>query len=165
MASGKVHSAATTGAAIGIGFSVVASSVIELDAWLIGGVLLGSLVSPDQDVDDGNISYYFMRKVWLEWWWSAIWRPYAVLFSHRGFSHFPVISSVIRLTYFVFPVILLPTSILKNQRLLPRLVLAQIASVPIGLLFFFIYTHHPTAIVSIAVGLIFSDIIHLLFDI
>lgn len=164
MASGKVHQSVSAGAAIGIVFSIAASHILELNAGVAVGTALGILISPDLDVDDGNRSHYYMRKVLLGWWWGAIWKPYALIFSHRGFSHFPIISTIIRLIYFPFPVIMIVTSIIKNQRVY-RLVIAQIASIPVALLFLFLLEQYPTALLSVAVGLIFSDILHILFDI
>lgn len=65
------------------------------------GILLGCLISPDLDVDKGNISIAIIRKrsrglafIWRWFWW-----PYGKIFSHRGASHMPVIGTVTRLIY------------------------------------------------------------------
>lgn len=68
----------------------------------IAGNLVGILVTPDLDVDAGNISDTFIRKVSpsAQWLWRKFWTPYSLSVPHRGVvSHFPVISTLIRLGY------------------------------------------------------------------
>jgi uncharacterized metal-binding protein len=76
---------------------------VQASAALAGGALAGIFLSPDLDVDGGSISFYHVRHVagclpGLVWSW--IWRPYARLIPHRSpLSHWPVISTLIRLGY------------------------------------------------------------------
>lgn len=69
------------------------------------GAFAGLLLSPDLDVDGGNISDYFIRDVHsvLEFIWDVWWYVYRRVVGHRSFfSHFPVVGTVIRVLYF-FP--------------------------------------------------------------
>lgn len=69
--------------------------------WTAAGAFIGTVLQPDLDHDDGTISEYFVRgiggavqKVWWAYWW-----PYRRL-KHRSFlSHFPIVSTLVRLAY------------------------------------------------------------------
>ena len=70
--------------------------------WYIAGNLTGVMLTPDHDVDGGNITDTFIRRVspTAQVIWRAFWTPYALLLPHRSkFSHFPVLSTFIRLGY------------------------------------------------------------------
>ena len=75
------------------------------------GCLVGTLVSCDLDVDGGNYSYYLVRRVTGNigsFLWGVFWWPYAVVVPHRStISHFPVISTIIRATYLLIPIIII----------------------------------------------------------
>lgn len=70
--------------------------------WCATGALAGILLTPDHDLP-GNITYHYTRKyagVLVEFLWKSVWFIYSHLFRHRSFwSHYPVISTAIRLTY------------------------------------------------------------------
>lgn len=102
MPSGKVHSALTLSVASG----VLAPHFI----WMTGGdpfkylagCLCGVLVMPDMDVDAGNISDTYIRKVFppAQKIWRTFWFPYAKLVPHRHFiSHFPFVGTLLRIGY------------------------------------------------------------------
>lgn len=102
MPGGKVHSALTIATTSGV---VAPYLIVQLggDPYLyVAGCLVGLLVMPDMDVDGGNISDFFIRKVsrLAQWLWRAFWSPYAKLVPHRHFvSHFPVIGTLLRIGY------------------------------------------------------------------
>jgi uncharacterized metal-binding protein len=100
--SGKVHSALTLSTASG----VLAPHFI----WMAGGnpfnylagCLIGIMVMPDMDVDRGNISDAYIRKVFppAQWLWRILWTPYSVTVPHRHFiSHFPIVGTLLRIGY------------------------------------------------------------------
>jgi len=66
------------------------------------GVLLGVLISPDMDVDKGNISDSYIRRVSrpVQWAWRLAWQPYAWSVPHRHtISHFPILGTILRIWY------------------------------------------------------------------
>lgn len=102
MPSGKVHTAMTIATASGV---IAPYAVVNLggDPYLyIAGCLAGILLTPDHDVDAGNISHSIIRKVSTvsEKIWKYFWLPYALAIPHRGtLSHFPFIGTLARLGY------------------------------------------------------------------
>lgn len=104
MPSGRVHSAVT--AACALGASVVLYKTgypLSIITAAGGGCLLGLVVNPDLDVDQGSISNKIVRRsagCVLGLVWSLIWKPYALVIPHRSpLSHFPILGTVIRLGY------------------------------------------------------------------
>lgn len=104
MPGGKVHSGLTLATALG----VVASFVIVrsgLDPYLyIAGNLVGVLITPDLDVDAGNVSDTIIRKVSspAQWIWRRFWTLYSLALPHRStLSHFPILSTLIRIGYII----------------------------------------------------------------
>ena len=102
MPSGKVHSALTLATTSG----VIAPYLIvqfNLNPWMyVAGCVTGLMVMPDMDVDRGNISDYFIRKVSrpAQWIWRAFWMPYALMVPHRHFiSHLPILGTLLRIGY------------------------------------------------------------------
>lgn len=70
----------------------------------VAGNITGLLISPDLDVDKGNISDSIIRKVSrpAQWIWRKFWTPYSLALPHRStLSHFPVLSTLVRLGYIV----------------------------------------------------------------
>lgn len=111
MPSGKVHTKAT-----GV---VYASSLILLpfvvsieQALLFSyGCLIGMVVTPDNDVDNGHVGIGIVRHLFgsrVSDMYQAYWYPYARIMPHRGFwSHFPIISTFIRFIYLSVPFLFL----------------------------------------------------------
>ena len=113
MSSGKTHSfvTATSSFALG-GFGLYHYGFESGLALLVGG-LLGLILSPDLDVDNGNISYQYVRKIGLGRLFKLIFKPYAISYRHRSnITHAPVVSTILRLLYVYLPVIVVPT---QNQ--------------------------------------------------
>lgn len=102
MPSGKIHTALTLATASGV---VAPYAVVNLggnEYAYLAGCLVGVLIMPDMDVDNGNISDYFIRRVFqpAQWLWRLFWTPYALLVPHRHFiSHFPILGTVLRIGY------------------------------------------------------------------
>lgn len=78
---------------------------------LVFGALTGLVMNPDLDVDGGSDAFRIVRSLGgpiLSAAWRVFWFPYAKLASHRSFwSHFPVVSTLIRVAYlsaFICPV-------------------------------------------------------------
>jgi uncharacterized metal-binding protein len=70
--------------------------------WYAAGCVAGILVTPDLDIDAGNISDTMIRKIFppAQWLWRILWTPYAKLISHRSpISHFPFIGTLFRIGY------------------------------------------------------------------
>lgn len=70
----------------------------------IAGNIVGILIGPDLDVDAGNVSDSIIRKVSrpAQWIWRKFWTPYSLALPHRStLSHFPVLSTLVRLGYIV----------------------------------------------------------------
>ena len=73
----------------------------------IAGNVVGILVGCDLDVDAGNISDTIIRKVSpkAQWIWRKFWTPYSLALPHRStLSHFPLISTLVRLGYILVSV-------------------------------------------------------------
>jgi uncharacterized metal-binding protein len=68
----------------------------------IAGNVVGILIGCDLDVDAGNISDTIIRRVspTAQWIWRKFWTPYSLALPHRStLSHFPVISTLVRVGY------------------------------------------------------------------
>lgn len=102
MPSGKIHSALTMATASGV---LAPYLIVQFDGnpyWYVAGCVVGVLVSPDMDVDRGNVSDQLIRKVSrpAQWLWRLFWTPYALLVPHRhSLSHFPILGTIVRIGY------------------------------------------------------------------
>jgi uncharacterized metal-binding protein len=105
MPSGKVHAVSTIVLSLAGGYLAYSQGwqLPQVGA-LAGGTLAGILVSPDLDVDRGNISHKIARKggCLLGLLWKIFWFPYAALIPHRSpLSHLPVLGTALRL-FFIY---------------------------------------------------------------
>jgi uncharacterized metal-binding protein len=104
MPSGKTHAALTALAAGGIylGLSVSGYTTDIVYAATLG-CAAGVLITPDLDVDQPIRSNYvvYQEAGFLPGMlWRALWIPYGLAIGHRSWiSHFPIISTLIRLAY------------------------------------------------------------------
>ncbi len=102
MPSGKIHTALTLSVFSGV---VAPYAIVQfnMNPWMYGaGVLVGVLISPDMDVDGGNVSDQIIRKVAkpIQWVWRLLWSPYSLSVPHRHtISHFPILGTLLRLWY------------------------------------------------------------------
>lgn len=73
------------------------------------GALTGIFLTPDLDLIENSSPFRLFRKrryisgfFWMIYWFY--WQPYGRLVSHRSIvSHFPLISTIIRVIYFGWP--------------------------------------------------------------
>lgn len=168
MASGKTHSKVSTIT----GIVICSSAILQPSQWVnilaIGAScsLLGQFISPDWDVDNGYIGHTHAKKFGYIFYtfYRKLIRPYQLCFKHRSFfSHFPVISSVIRIVYLAFPpVILLFMDDDWKYYIAPALLRSSIMSIPIAL---FLYNFVPEdMLILMSIGIIISDTMHWIFD-
>lgn len=104
MSSGRTHSLVTSIASGTLIGSMIALDYSIFDSSLVGlGCMSGILLTPDLDVDNGNISDSIIRNDWghiPQYLWRLYWTPYAKILKHRSFwSHFPLVSTAIRVIY------------------------------------------------------------------
>src|SRR4051812_39487194 len=103
MPCGKTHakvSVLLAPAALATGF------VLTRNPWYglacAAGCLAGIPLTPDLDQEGISSSEYWLIKwtMGLGFLWTMLWFPYARCCKHRSFaSHFPVVSTLIRLAY------------------------------------------------------------------
>jgi uncharacterized metal-binding protein len=102
MPGGKVHNAITLSATSGVLAPYLIVQFSGNPYWYVAGTLIGLMVTPDLDIDNGNISDTILRKVFppAQWIWRILWTPYAKLISHRSpISHFPFVGTLFRIGY------------------------------------------------------------------
>jgi uncharacterized metal-binding protein len=104
MASGHTHNAYNTGLFLATMFAGLAGGIpADKVAALSLGVSVGFLVNPDLDVESGSIAFYNARRTaggLFGLAWRIIWWPYAKVVPHRSpLSHFPVLGTLIRVSY------------------------------------------------------------------
>lgn len=120
MPAGSVHTAnsLTIAATLSVAAYFYNPNLLTNDdsMYLVIGSLSGIFLSPDLDVDNGYVGLRFLRSIPLiggivSAGWKLIWTPYAKFVPHRSWiSHFPGISTIIRLTYlsaFMSPVLII----------------------------------------------------------
>lgn len=105
MPSGKVHSATTLSTSVVVLFLVRPLGT----AFLVSlGCLIGLFIHPDLDLGE-TYSFYLIRKRFGKvayWIWKMYWFPFCWATPHRHFiSHFPVISTFIRVLYLTAPIL------------------------------------------------------------
>lgn len=171
MASGQVHTAVTLGATAGLGggFALGYFTHDPTIVLLVGcGIIAGVFIGPDLDVDGGNISEYHIRKLLkVTFLWSAFWRPYRLALRHRSFwSHGPIVSTVIRIAYIFSPPVIF---IVKDQdtswlTLFFHVCISQLLALPFVWLLLTYTEILITYIPYLFLGLLVSDILHLIFD-
>lgn len=164
MSSGRIHSAASLGAAISVGTSWVAFRYLGSNPIPVSvGIVLQIVMSPDQDVDAGYIGDYYMRKLWLGWWWKLLWNPYKLIVKHRSFlSHSIIFGTANRILYLISPILFCILALRFD--LIPRSLVSQISSLPLIAGALFMYNECPSCFVDLIIGLCIGDIIHIIFD-
>lgn len=171
MSDGKVHAGVSIGTAAGIlsgyGLSYLTNDPISI-LIVSAGTLMGVFVGPDLDVDEGNISNYYIKKLfYINSWWRVFWRPYRIGFRHRGFfSHSPILSTILRILYIFFPLFVM---LFKDQdtswfQIAVYSLITQAMSIPLIFLVWFYWSYVDAYGLQFILGLIISDILHLTFD-
>lgn len=102
MPSGKVHTSITL-ALTSIEFLLLPFYPDPNNYFLAIGTFSGIFITPDHDIDAGNISFSLVRERLGDLpslVWRTFWFPYAKMVSHRSvLSHGPVIGTVLRIVY------------------------------------------------------------------
>ncbi len=105
MPNGTIHNRSIVALAVVLPVATLAGGLLPAGRALAlsAGCLAGLLISPDLDIDRGNISYKIIRRSMgclpgiL---WKLFWLPYARLIPHRSWmSHGLVIGTLLRLAY------------------------------------------------------------------
>lgn len=94
--------------------TVATSWVLYLNGYqeIAGGAALGAftglLVTPDIDLNTTTREEYRLYKLFwpLGFVWQNLWAPYGLAFSHRGWSHTPVIGTLTRVAYIIIVTLL-----------------------------------------------------------
>jgi uncharacterized metal-binding protein len=104
MPSGSTHAIITTLAAVSLaGLGYLSKQPEAPTLAVAGGCLVGLILTPDLDLNESTYSYYIMKKetgLIFARLWSLAWFPYSRLIRHRSWvSHFPILSTMIRVGY------------------------------------------------------------------
>src|ERR1044072_3589381 len=103
MSSGCVHQKASVILATGF---VLGSLAFGSGIEYATGALVGIMLNPDLDVDNGYICNHIMRNrigKWASKVWDALWYFYRKSLKHGSeLSHFPIVSTIFRLAYLYF---------------------------------------------------------------
>lgn len=167
MSTGNVHVSASSGLSIGFLTSAIITGWFSVFIPLYIGTSLGILLTPDKDVDPGDISYKMIRKLFFtDYVWSTFWKPYRYAFKHRSiWSHGIFISTLIRWIYLVCPFIVVPFNDQNEDKFIDILLAQGLAffhvSVIIGVYLLFGWK----VLVIIFIGNMLSDVLHWLMDI
>lgn len=119
MASGKTHNRRTRNLAL---FCFLSSFIISaryidylstilLSSCIFVGCMIGTIISPDMDVDVTHIGRSLVRKRHpiLGFFFYWYWWPYAKIMPHRSWhSHAPIFSTFIRVGYVLWPILFFP---------------------------------------------------------
>ena len=116
MSDGQTHATASLLLATGFSVAAFATNQPQLFECAVGS-LVGIFISPDLDVDNGNVSGTIIRKKvgWFgERLWRWFWKGYSTSFKHGRFgSHFPIYGTATRLFYIFFKTVLPLTLVVK----------------------------------------------------
>lgn len=111
MSAGYVHTRASVLLAGAFASTALATHNTP-DLQFAVGALIGVMITPDCDVDNGFIAYHYIKKSlgsFAERIWDYIWFFYRRSLKHGSeLSHFPIISTLGRITYLFFFAIVLP---------------------------------------------------------
>lgn len=97
-----MHSALTLATVSGV---IAPYAIVQWNGnpWLyVAGCFTGLLITPDLDINNGNISDTFIRRAFppAQIVWRLFWTPYAILLPHRSpLSHFPFLGTLLRIGY------------------------------------------------------------------
>lgn len=171
MSNGKIHSAVTVGATVGLLAGYYSGYFIDPNKFPIvaASCLFGIILSPDGDVDGGYIGHYYARKLLGkpgEWYFNGVISPYQLSLKHRSFwSHFPLISTFLRLIYLACPfiIILFSDQDTPISEIFIRCIISSILLMPVWMS---LYLLSPdwAFFVYVYTGLAISDVLHYLFD-
>jgi len=154
MPNGRTHTNITLTACLLTSIAIPFVPDPSIPISIFAGCFTGIFLTPDLDVEEGSISMYHVRRFGgnagnlLSTLWLYYWLPYAKLIPHRDWrSHFPIISTIIRLLY-LFCVPLILYLVINEQD-----GMNQIHSILTSKFFIFFF-----------IGLCFSDTLHYVAD-
>ncbi len=121
MASGRIHARVAGMIAVGATLAtplIAAQYGTDIGLGVAGGAWAGYLVTPDIDIPHRTHEEWriIRRLPIIGRLWTAWWAAYGQLFTHRGISHAPIIGTVTRIAYALWPLALLPTATLYPFR-------------------------------------------------
>ena len=171
MSTGKEHSLAIMGLLAGSSLGYVSGYVVDpvnFPVIVAGAAFSGYLLTPDIDVDNGSRSNYYIRRIFgTDFLWNIFLYPYRKGKKHRGVSHIPILSTLFRFLYILFP----PAIVLFNDQdtpfttLLFSSLLSLVLSLPlIALTFFILTTYSYEPILYFVIGMFVADIVHISMD-
>ena len=177
MPSGKIHTRITTTAAV-LSIPVIAITWLKLlwvpweIFWVIPGILLGIFITPDLDHDATIVSHSYVNSLFggiAFYWWYYLWHSYSISFKHRSvLSHAPIIGTLIRLTFLLFPPIIV---LFRNQQTrfaqsLKYLLISTALVIPLLAVIFVIalQTGSFYIVLFIILGLMLADFLHFIAD-
>lgn len=111
MPDGHVHDAGVTAVAVTLSTVTALQLAGTITSWhdlvpMVGGSLIGWVMSPDLDIDKGFIAFHQVESAipmagWVvSHFFRLYWLPYSLAIPHRGLlSHAPVLSTLIRILY------------------------------------------------------------------
>lgn len=105
MPSGKTHLKLSIATSVLINLSPTImpySNNLKLSVGLLAGSIFATFITPDLDVDNGNITNKILKNKskLLEKVFRLITTPYRKLFKHRGRSHIFIVGTLGRILYF-----------------------------------------------------------------
>lgn len=169
MASGSTHATISVIAATAIQF--VPETVVQPTFSILAsvGCLVGCIISPDLDID-GRIygdSVIERQSSLFAQYWRLLWYPYREALKHRSFwSHFPLVSTLIRLIYLCCPLIIV---LIKDQpssssvKVMLFSLVSQVLAIPFWGLVYLAWMYPTEAMWGVA-GLAVSDFLHWIAD-
>ena len=109
---GQIHSVISLALAvpctiIGLGLDGIRGAIL-----MGGGCVAGIFLSPDLDQETLTTSETIFLKIpYVGWVFTglmfAYWLGYAVMFKHRGISHWPVVGTITRMMYISFTFVII----------------------------------------------------------
>jgi uncharacterized metal-binding protein len=177
MPSGKIHTRITIATAV-LSTPIIIIAWLRLlwvpweIFWVIPGILLGIFITPDLDHDATIVSHRYVNGLFggvAFYWWYYLWHSYSISFKHRStLSHAPIIGTVIRLTFLLFPPIIV---LFRNQQTrfaqsLKYLVISTVMIIPIlGVIFVLAgQTGDFYIVLFVVMGLMLADFLHFIAD-
>src|SRR3990167_9999048 len=104
MADGRTHlkvALIADAALIYMSYQLLETGNTEGATGILMGAALGTLITPDYDLNGSSITENIIRKTLpiLGDFWVADWYLYALWNKHRGWSHIAILGTVVRLIY------------------------------------------------------------------
>lgn len=172
MSEGTTHSGVAIGVAGGSILGYMAFNYFtlrEVSIMAVGVLISGMFYGSDSDVDTGNIHNENIRRFFGTDFFYNIWiKPYRAALKHRSpWSHWPILSAAYRFIYALFPFTI---NFIKDQNSTSKLslfwysLIAQLLSLPLLLLLYFIGSQFSYYILLLFIGFCVESLLHFIFD-